>query len=73
MNVKKTKFKDVFLTKKKVFRDNRGYFYENYNQKKYLPLLKKTKFVQDNISFSKKHVIRGLHFKKKTSKVNYCQ
>ena len=28
-------------------------------------MLKKTKFVQDNISFSKKHVIRGLHFQKK--------
>jgi dTDP-4-dehydrorhamnose 3,5-epimerase len=65
MNIKKTKFKDVFLIKKKVFRDNRGYFYENYNQKKYLPFLKKIKFVQDNISFSKKNVLRGLHFQKK--------
>jgi dTDP-4-dehydrorhamnose 3,5-epimerase len=45
MNIIKTKFKDVFLIKKKVFRDNRGYFYENYNQKKYLPFLKKIKFV----------------------------
>jgi len=47
--------------KPKIFNDNRGYFFEYYKSSKFkkwgLP-----KFVQDNVSVSKKNVIRGLHF-----------
>lgn len=44
-----------------VFNDNRGYFYESYNEKKLNKIGIFTKFVQDNHSFSKHGVLRGLH------------
>lgn len=46
----------------KVFNDNRGYFLESYKESEFDKL--NVKFKQDNHSFSKKSVIRGLHFQK---------
>lgn len=53
----------IFLPK--VFKDNRGHFYETLNVKELSKILKK-KFVikQSNVSFSKKNVFRGFHFQK---------
>ena len=51
----------VFETK--VFNDERGYFMESYNEKKFNQnVLEYFSFKQDNISCSKKNVLRGLHF-----------
>ena len=60
----KTKYKieGLFKIIPKIFYDNRGYFFESYNSKKYNELLIKDLFVQDNHSFSKKNVLRGIHF-----------
>jgi dTDP-4-dehydrorhamnose 3,5-epimerase len=45
------------------FSDSRGYFFETFNAEKYAELLgDDVKFVQDNVSVSKKNVLRGLHF-----------
>ena len=53
----------VKLIELKKFQDSRGFFYENFNESKFRNLNLNTKFIQDNISFSKnKGVIRGLHF-----------
>ena len=53
------------LLKPKVFRDERGFFYESWNQNKFNNLVgKETKFVQDNKSFSSAGVLRGLHYQK---------
>lgn len=46
-----------------IFSDNRGYFYEGYQQKRYQELGIPS-FVQDNVSRSSRHVIRGLHYQK---------
>ena len=46
----------------KIFYDNRGYFYESYNAKKYKDLGIDAEFVQDNESMSKAMTIRGLHW-----------
>ena len=46
-----------------IFRDNRGCFYEIYNKKRYSNI--KKSFIQNNISISKKNVIRGMHYQKK--------
>ncbi|GAB4128761.1 MAG: dTDP-4-dehydrorhamnose 3,5-epimerase [Raineya sp.] len=61
----KTAIPDLLLFEPRLFEDERGYFYESFNQKEFreassidLP------FVQDNHSFSKYGVIRGLHFQK---------
>ena len=51
------------LIKSEIFYDNRGYFFESWNQKKFnYELRNNINFVQDNYSFSKKGVLRGLHF-----------
>ena len=44
------------------FEDERGLFYESYNQKLFAANGISEDFVQDNYSWSKKNVIRGLHF-----------
>lgn len=54
---------DLILLEPKCYQDQRGYFYESYNQKVYEEFLGPgIQFVQDNLSFSIKHVLRGLHF-----------
>ncbi len=45
-----------------IFGDDRGYFYESYNQEKFRELGIPEVFVQDNQSFSQQGVVRGLHF-----------
>ncbi len=52
---------EVKLIKTKIFKDKRGFFYESFVEKKFTNLLKQN-FLQDNISLSKKNVIRGLHY-----------
>lgn len=63
MIIEKTYIKDLILISPNVFKDNRGYFMETYNQKKIEKAIK-TRFVQDNESMSQKNVLRGLHFQK---------
>jgi dTDP-4-dehydrorhamnose 3,5-epimerase len=45
-----------------VYGDDRGFFFESYNAEKFAAIGIDTVFVQDNHSFSKKGVLRGLHF-----------
>lgn len=53
----------LFILKPKVFRDSRGFFMETFNQKTYDELgMGSLYFKQDNLSFSQKGTIRGLHF-----------
>lgn len=62
MKVTKLDLEGLLLIKPKVFGDSRGYFYESWNQKAFSELGLNLNFVQDNISYSKKGVLRGLHF-----------
>ena len=59
-----TKISDLIIIEPSVFGDNRGYFLESYNKKKFEELIGKTSFIQDNESKSSKGVLRGLHFQK---------
>jgi len=59
-----TSIKDVKIISPSIFKDERGYFFESYNQKKFNDRLKKILFVQDNESESKLGTVRGLHFQK---------
>ena len=63
MNIYKTKIKGLILLKFKKYFDQRGSFFEAYNEKFYSKIGINKKFVQDNISISK-NVLRGLHFQK---------
>ena len=62
MNVHKTELDGVVVIEPNVFNDQRGYFLETYNQKRYQEIGINSNFVQDNLSFSKKGTLRGLHY-----------
>lgn len=62
MEVIKTELEGLLLIKPKVFSDDRGYFFESYNETVYRENGIDLCFVQDNISKSKKSTIRGLHY-----------
>jgi dTDP-4-dehydrorhamnose 3,5-epimerase len=62
MEVKKTEFDKLLIIVPRIFEDNRGYFYESYNQETYKKAGIPYTFVQDNQSESVKGVIRGLHY-----------
>jgi len=63
MKITPLSFKDVLIIEQEVFKDERGFFFESFNQRTFNKLIgREVKFVQDNHSRSKKNVIRGLHF-----------
>ncbi len=62
MEIIETGIKDLIVIKPKVFRDDRGYFFESFNRSKLDFLGNDLEFVQDNQSLSQKDVLRGLHF-----------
>lgn len=54
---------DVILLEPQVFKDERGFFFESFNQAKFEAAIgRKVAFVQDNHSCSVKNVLRGLHY-----------
>lgn len=63
MNVIPTKIPDVLILEPKVFGDERGFFFESFNQKVFADKTGvTTEFVQDNHSRSRQGVLRGLHY-----------
>jgi len=62
MKVTETPFQGLYVIEPSVFEDDRGCFYESWNQQKFSEKGLDFKFVQDNQSMSGAHVIRGLHF-----------
>lgn len=63
MTLEKTHIEGCFVIRPKIFKDNRGYFFERYNQKEFeIKTSLSIKFVQENQSKSHKGVLRGLHF-----------
>jgi dTDP-4-dehydrorhamnose 3,5-epimerase len=55
---------EIVLIEPKLFHDTRGYFHENFKESEFSANGINLKFVQDNMSFSTKGVLRGLHFQK---------
>ena len=64
MKFTKTSIEGLVIIDPTVFGDNRGYFLESYNEKKFKEVICKVSFVKDNESKSSKGVLRGLHFQK---------
>ena len=63
MNVTPLSIPDVLLIEPQVYSDDRGFFFESFNQNKFEEVIgKKINFVQDNHSKSIKGVLRGLHY-----------
>ena len=61
MNVLSTALPGVILIEPRVFGDDRGFFFESFHAERYAEAGITGAFVQDNISFSKRDVLRGLH------------
>jgi len=60
-----TKLKGCFVIEPTIFKDDRGYFFESFNHREFCKAIgQEVNFVQDNQSYSKKGVLRGLHFQK---------
>jgi len=65
MKVISTKIPDVKVIMPDIFEDDRGYFFESFNQKNFNEAIgSRVTFVQDNESKSKKGVLRGMHYQK---------
>lgn len=65
MKVEQTPLNDCYIIHDTVFKDNRGYFFESFNEQTFERLTGMSiRFVQDNQSSSVKGVLRGLHFQK---------
>lgn len=62
MQIRETSIKGLVELTPRIFRDDRGFFFESYNEGVFKELGLPTNFVQDNQSFSVKGVVRGLHF-----------
>ncbi len=61
MQITQTPIEGLLIIEPKVWKDNRGYFYESYNAKLFAEAGIDVNFVQDNQSFSQKGALRGLH------------
>jgi len=63
MKIIYTEIPDVLIVEPRIFGDDRGFFYESYNERKWRELTGlDSKFVQDNHSLSLRGVVRGLHY-----------
>ena len=62
MLIEKNQIEGLLVIKPDVFEDQRGYFFESFNEEKFRQLGIDEKFLQDNESKSGKGVLRGLHF-----------
>ncbi|MCF6775592.1 dTDP-4-dehydrorhamnose 3,5-epimerase [Thiotrichales bacterium 19X7-9] len=63
MKIITTKIPEVKIIQPRIFGDERGFFFESFQQERYCQMLEINEtFVQDNISRSEKNVLRGLHY-----------
>ena len=64
MEVIKTAIEGVVIIEPRIFKDERGYFFESFSQKEFDEKVRPIRFVQDNESKSSYGVMRGLHFQR---------
>jgi dTDP-4-dehydrorhamnose 3,5-epimerase len=68
-----TAISGVLLLRPKVFRDERGFFFESYHQKRFADLGITEDFVQDNHSRSRRGTLRGLHYQLNHPQAKLCR
>ena len=73
MNIIPTDLEGVLIIEPDVFADPRGFFVETYQRRRYGQLGIESRFVQDNLSFSVKGALRGLHYQKKHPQAKLVQ
>ncbi len=62
MNIIETGIQDLLVIEPRIFEDDRGYFFESYNQKSWPEIITIRPYVQDNEAHSSYGVLRGLHY-----------
>ena len=63
MDTERTSLPDVVVVRPRIFKDERGFFLESWNQREFDEVVgREVRFVQDNHSRSKRGVLRGLHY-----------
>jgi dTDP-4-dehydrorhamnose 3,5-epimerase len=73
MKVIRTELEEVLILEPNSFSDKRGYFMETYHRERYEQLGIRTSFVQDNLSYSVKGTLRGLHYQYPHSQAKLVQ
>lgn len=73
MNIMTTSIEGVLMIEPDVFKDSRGFFMETYNQNRYFNCGIPTAFVQDNLSYSVRGTLRGLHYQIKNCQAKLVQ
>jgi dTDP-4-dehydrorhamnose 3,5-epimerase len=73
MNILTTSLEGLLLVEPKIFKDRRGFFMETYSRRKYEAAGITETFVQDNLSYSLKSTLRGLHFQIRQSQAKLVQ
>ncbi len=72
MNVITTELPGVVVIEPRRFRDDRGFFFESFNEAGYARADLPSRFVQDNISYSEPNVLRGLHYQLPNAQGKLC-
>ena len=73
MDIFTTSLEGLLIVEPKIFEDKRGFFMETYHQHKYEAAGITETFVQDNVSYSLKNTLRGLHFQLRQSQAKLVQ
>jgi dTDP-4-dehydrorhamnose 3,5-epimerase len=73
MKIITTFIEGILIIEPKTFKDKRGFFMETYNQDRYTKSGINATFVQDNLSYSMKNTLRGLHFQIKHPQAKLIQ
>jgi dTDP-4-dehydrorhamnose 3,5-epimerase len=73
MDIVTTSIEGLLIIEPKIFKDRRGFFMETYNRQKYEAAGITDIFVQDNLSYSLKNTLRGLHFQIRHSQAKLVQ
>jgi dTDP-4-dehydrorhamnose 3,5-epimerase len=73
MKINKTPIDGILVIEPDVFKDERGFFLETFHAQKYMDLGIEDNFVQDNMSFSSKGILRGLHFQHRNPQAKLVQ
>jgi dTDP-4-dehydrorhamnose 3,5-epimerase len=73
MEIETTAINGVLVIKPDIYRDNRGFFMETYNEQRYRSAGIHARFVQDNVSRSARGILRGLHFQKSRPQAKLVQ
>jgi dTDP-4-dehydrorhamnose 3,5-epimerase len=73
MKIIETPIEGLLIIEPQIFGDNRGFFYETHHRQRYREYGIDGNFVQDNLSFSVKGTLRGLHFQKKNPQAKLVQ